>query len=244
MCAIAYFLEKRGISTTGIALVRENAEALKPPRLLWTPFQLGRPLGAPGDATFQTDVIRHALDLLERADVPVLADYPRDAPEDALGSESEPLVCPVVFSREEPTTWRGRLAAEFETLSPWYEIAVQRNGRTSVGLVERSVNRILEDLGELLDETAGSREAFFARALVDGVIEFKQGLEDAKAFYQEALGAQPSHRNAQAIHDWLWHMSSLGAALIEVFEAFGEHEKLASIGRVLVPRSAIGGSTG
>ena len=244
MSAIAYFLERRGVSTTGIALVRENAEALKPPRLLWTPFPLGRPLGAPGDAVFQTDVIRHALDLLERTDVPVLADYPHDVPEDAPGSEPEPPACPVVFSREAPTTWKARLSAEFEALNPWYEIAVAQNGKTSVGLVDRSVEKILEDLGELLDETAGSSDAFFARALANGVVEFKHGLEDAKAFYQEALGAQPSNRNAKAIHDWLWFTSTLGAALLEVFEAFGEHEKLAMVGRVLVPRSAIGASTG
>lgn len=243
MCAIAYFLESRGIATTGIALVRENAQALKPPRLLWTPFPLGRPLGAPGDAAFQTDVIHRALDLLVKNDVPVLADYPFDAPEDA-DDDAEPLVCPVVFNRGDPTTWKDRLLAEFETLDPWYEIAVRENGRTSVGLIDRPVETILADLGVLLDETAESRDAFFERALSGGVLEFKQGLEDAKAFYQEALGAQPTHKNATAIHDWLWQMSTLGAALIEVFDAFSEHEKLSPIGRVLVPRSALGRSTG
>ena len=61
MCGIAYYLESEGIMTTGIALVRENAEALQPPRMLWVSFPLGRPLGKPGDPAFQKRVILGAL---------------------------------------------------------------------------------------------------------------------------------------------------------------------------------------
>ena len=80
MSAIAYFLESEGLQTTGISLVRENTEALRPPRFLWTTFPLGRPMGTPGDAPFQRRVILAALDLLNRKSGPVLEDYPEDAP--------------------------------------------------------------------------------------------------------------------------------------------------------------------
>ena len=43
--------------TVSIALVRENAESLQPPRSLWVSFPLGRPLGVPNDAAFQHRVI-------------------------------------------------------------------------------------------------------------------------------------------------------------------------------------------
>ena len=244
MCAIGFFLEQRGLATTGIALVRENAEALRPPRLLWTPFPLGRPLGVPADPNFQTDVIRHALELLERPDGPVLEDYPRDAP----ATHDEAPTCPVSFARHEPITWAERLAMEHDELAAWYEIAVRKNGRTAVGLVDRPVALILESLGGLLDRhgasTTAPNEAFFADVMEAGVGEFKFGLEDAKSFYQEALAAQPGHRDPRTVHDWLWQESTLGAALIAVFGHFATHPKLHAVGRVLVPRSALGRSTG
>ena len=68
--------------TTGISLVRENAAAMRPPRMLWVPFPLGRPLGRAGDAEFQHRVIAHGLDLLHRPSGPVLEDYPEDMDEE------------------------------------------------------------------------------------------------------------------------------------------------------------------
>ncbi len=51
--------------TTQISLIREHTEKIKPPRALWVPFELGRPLGVPNDAAFQNRVITAALDLFE-----------------------------------------------------------------------------------------------------------------------------------------------------------------------------------
>ena len=61
MSALSHVLESEGLSTTGISLVREHTEAMAPPRALWVPFALGRPLGAAGDAAFQHRVIAAAL---------------------------------------------------------------------------------------------------------------------------------------------------------------------------------------
>ena len=47
--ALGYFLERQGIPTTGISLVREHTETTHPPRALWVTFELGRPLGVPDD---------------------------------------------------------------------------------------------------------------------------------------------------------------------------------------------------
>jgi hypothetical protein len=84
------------VPTTQISLVREHTAKITPPRALWVPFELGRPLGVPGDAAFQTRVLRAALQLLEAASGPVLVDFPDDAP--AVADAPTPLVCPVSFA--------------------------------------------------------------------------------------------------------------------------------------------------
>ena len=88
MGALAYYLELAGMPTTQISLIREHTEAIRPPRALWVPFMLGRPLGAPNDPEFQTRVLRAALKLLDAPSGPVLEDYPEDAPSDPLGASS------------------------------------------------------------------------------------------------------------------------------------------------------------
>ena len=55
-----------------------------PPRALWVPFIMGRPLGVPKDAAFQRRVLLAALNLLESASGPVVVDYPEDAIEVAV----------------------------------------------------------------------------------------------------------------------------------------------------------------
>ena len=42
------------------------SEAVVPPRALWVPFPLGRPLGAVDDSEFQKNVMRTAFGLLDR----------------------------------------------------------------------------------------------------------------------------------------------------------------------------------
>lgn len=63
---IAAELERRGIATTSVSLLREITEKMRPPRALFVPFPLGYPLGAPHDAELQRRVIAQALSLLER----------------------------------------------------------------------------------------------------------------------------------------------------------------------------------
>ena len=70
--------------TTGISLVRENTESMRPPRALWVPFPLGRPLGKADDPRFQHKVISHALGLLNRSEGPVLDDFLLDLPSTCL----------------------------------------------------------------------------------------------------------------------------------------------------------------
>ncbi len=74
---IAAELERRGIATVCITLLREVAQAVRPPRALYVPFPHGYPLGAPREPAVQRAVIDAALALLERdgAAPPLLVDY-------------------------------------------------------------------------------------------------------------------------------------------------------------------------
>lgn len=74
---VAAELERRGISTVAIQLLREVALRVRPPRALLVPFPHGYPLDAPNDPARQHAVIEAALRLLEEHDrqPPVLVEH-------------------------------------------------------------------------------------------------------------------------------------------------------------------------
>ena len=61
---IASVIEKSGIPTVCLSLLREVAEKVRPPRTLFVPFPMGYPLGAPDQPGLQLSIIRAALNLL------------------------------------------------------------------------------------------------------------------------------------------------------------------------------------
>ena len=82
VCLVAAGLERRGISTVVIQLLREVAERMRPPRALFVPFKHGYPLDTPNDPQRQHAVIEAALNLWEVATLtpPVLADFAGSTP--------------------------------------------------------------------------------------------------------------------------------------------------------------------
>ena len=62
---VAAELERHGISTVVIQLLREVAVRMRPPRALFVPFKHGYPLDMPNDPRRQHTVIEAALKLLE-----------------------------------------------------------------------------------------------------------------------------------------------------------------------------------
>lgn len=81
MGLIAGVLERRGIATVCIALVRSVAERVRPPRALAVPFRFGAPLGDANTPAEQLGVLRTALGLLINVGPPpLLRDYGGSAP--------------------------------------------------------------------------------------------------------------------------------------------------------------------
>ena len=73
---IAAELERQGISTVTLLLLREVGAAVRPPRALFVPFPHGYPLDQPNDPPRQRAVLEAALRMLETAEgAPVLEDY-------------------------------------------------------------------------------------------------------------------------------------------------------------------------
>ena len=65
VCLIAAELERHGISTAAIQLLREVALRVRPPRALFVPFRHGHPLGEPGRPEGQRAVLEAALRMFE-----------------------------------------------------------------------------------------------------------------------------------------------------------------------------------
>ena len=74
---VAAEIERRGISTVAIQLLRRVAEKVRPPRALWVPFCHGYPLDTPDDPPRQTAVIEAALRVLEDQSLtpPAIVDF-------------------------------------------------------------------------------------------------------------------------------------------------------------------------
>ncbi len=74
---VAAELERQGISTVVLILLKEVAEEVRPPRALAVPFPHGYPLDRPDDPERQHAVIEAALRLFEGPETagPVLTDF-------------------------------------------------------------------------------------------------------------------------------------------------------------------------
>lgn len=74
---VAAELERQGISTVAIQLLRKVAEKMQLPRALVVPFRHGYPLDVPDNAEHQQAVIEAALKMLEDESLkpPAIVDY-------------------------------------------------------------------------------------------------------------------------------------------------------------------------
>jgi hypothetical protein len=205
------------LATTQISLIRIHSERIKPPRALWVPFELGRPLGVPNDAAFQKRVLMAAFELFEVAEGPVLVDYPEDVPQGGLELDDDAMtgmVCLIDFpplpDATAPTSKMGQaLMKEIHSLAPWYDLAVRTRGRTTVGPSGLSIEAAAKFLlAFLADQTVASPRDDLVKARV-----LKLAYEDIKAYYGEAITAQPGHHTSEGVENWLFNETVFGQTL-------------------------------
>jgi len=187
---------------------------MKPPRALWVSFILGRPLGQPNDAAFQRRVLQGALGLLERpvAEVPILVDHLEDA---SGGVELDGLACPVNYVPiEHDGSLADRLADEIASLATWYDLGLERTGRTVFGGSGMPITQVVGALAAAADGTLPSS----TEDLSAGNILRLAG-EDLKAWITEAADAQPGEMSAYALKAWFWEQTVAGETLLAAYRA-------------------------
>lgn len=211
-------MEDEGMSTAGISLIRPHTETIKPPRALWVSFQLGRPLGPPDDADFQKRVLVALLKLLEAPQGTVLEDFPEDEPE---SDEITVLACPVNFARDAEASGDAdeMLAAfrrEITAMRPWYDMAVNKRQRTTVGVSGIA----LEDLGDFIYALVRGEPPENPRDDLPLANTLKLAVEDLKSYYNEGITAQPGQEQASSkvLQDWFWDETVGGKVLLSLMQ--------------------------
>ncbi len=243
---LAHFLEREGLPTTQISLIRLHTEKIKPPRALWVPFELGHPLGMPNNPLFQKKVLLSALKLLEASEGPVLEDFPEDAP--VSSEHTTILACPLNITIKDTTgdTETEKLCAAFKSemmsMRPWYDMAVKRRGHTTVGVSKLD----LVVMGDFVCSFVEGNLPENPRQDISLADELRFMVEDLKAYYFEAVTAQPGMEvsSARPLLGWFWRDTIAGKTLLAMGEVCtkSEDESLQRIGRGLIASSGTVGS--
>jgi hypothetical protein len=209
--ALGHYLEEAGIASVAIALIRPQAEHTRPPRALWVPFELGRPIGPPGDAPFQRRVILAALGMLEADNGPVLLqDFADDDPREAPDAAWRPPIPPAdgVESLE-----AGVLAdlvdAELRALAPAYAKSCTERARSTVGLLGAPPAAAADYVTAWL---RGEQPQSLA-ADMSPILSLRFAVDDIKAFALEAALAGGGQPSSQQQGDWFWNETATGAAI-------------------------------
>jgi hypothetical protein len=230
---LGHYLESEGLATTQISLIREHTETIRPPRALWVPFEMGRPLGAPNDSALQRRVLLAALRLLEAESGPVLSDCEEEAPGAA---DMEGWACPIDLG---PTAEAGdvgeaeaAIAKEIALLRPWHDLAVAERGRTSVGTAGLELDVLAPFIVSFLDGPPPANP----RPDMPLSETLRLACEDLKAFHMEAATAQPGRSTGPELENWFFDRTAAGRAYRKLKPALlaSDDPGLREIGRAFV----------
>ena len=210
---LARVFEAAGLVTVCIAMVREHAEKVKPPRALFVPYPFGFALGKPNDPGLQHRIVAAALELVDKPQGPALEDFSEDEVPDNLPQSSG-----VARSSARDT---NDAADEIAGLRSFYERWVdEHDGRTAVGLSGvpqrrwRGLVRFLEAYTRGEDVDMKERPAHVAMPQF-----IRYCVDDLKAFYYEARMVQKPTMSEPDLHTWFWGETVMG----QLIPAVGEH---------------------
>ncbi len=240
MGGLAHYIEEEGIPTTQISLIREHSEAIKPPRALWVPFELGRPLGVPNHADFQKRVLLSSLKLLEAEQGPVLQDFSEEAP--VSGAAETVWACPVNFTQKaDGLNDRDALIAAFKQevvdLRPWYDEGLKQRGRTTYGVSGLDLEAIVDFIPAFLDGPPDNPSHTLSLPMA---LNF--AVDDLKAYYYEAVSAQPGKDlpDSSVLESWFWQETAVSRILFQINDLClkSDDKLLQLVGKILLIPSA------
>ena len=207
MSTLAHTFEAQGLATIALGSQRKQIEQTAPPRGLWCDFPLGRPLGKPGDAAFQHQVLAHAFSLLDATE-PVFEVFGESIEDNG----SEMMAC-ALPPRHDPNVHPA--VDEARGLRPAYDRAVEEFGnRTGAGRVVQP------------DDIPGAIEAF-AR-VADGTPWKEAGIpgiparvsQDIRGYYETAaLGLSDHAPSAWAGTRWYLRQTETGGVILAAQQA-------------------------
>jgi hypothetical protein len=240
---LGHFIEEEGLPTAGISLIRIHTEIIKPPRALWVPFELGRPLGPPDNTAFQRRVLLALMSLFEVPDGPRLEDFPEDEPE--TESETTVLACPVDFTQTavepgEIDPLKAAFRREITAMRTWYDMATAKRQRTTVGVSGID----LEELGDFIYAFVEATGPDNPRDDIPLAYTLKFAVEDLQSYYIEGVTAQPGQEgvSGKILKDWFWSETVAGKVLLalkKVCEA-SEDEGMSQMGaHFLIPMEVV-----
>ena len=206
------------MSTTGLVQVKEHAERVKPPRMVWVPYAFGNVLGRPGDPLVQHQIMKAAFDLLDAGGGPVLEEFEDDTvPQDLLQASGAP--------RSEVAKGLNP-ADELTALRPYYERWVEKNGgRTAVGVSGVPQRRFRGVVRFLEAYAAGEDTDYDGRPEDVSVPQFiRYCVDDLKAFYYEARMEQRPGIEDSAIHEWYWSDTAASGLILKLVETMAQSD--------------------
>ena len=198
MSTLANFLESEGVATALVSLVDAQSAPANPPRVLWVPFELGRPLGEPQDAEFQTEVLQALLALFDEPVGPVRREFGRDAPSATESAEWTPP----------DLSGAKSIVEELQALAPHHAEFMANVGRTTAALAGLDIN----ECGRFVSGfDAGYRPA--GESTFSAILWFRFAADDLKAHYFEAATRGHAVGASVQLQRWLWNETQLGNTL-------------------------------
>lgn len=221
MSALGHYLEKEGIATVAVVLIRPQAENTKPPRALWVPFELGRPFGPPNDPAFQRRVLQAALTMLVEDGGPVrIVDFPDDDPRAQLDPAWQPPFVPATVAKGDAGSLASRMEAEILLLQGAHRRWLEQHGRSTVGLSGLAIADCARHVADWLRGKAppSPRDGFSAPLIL------RFAVDDLKAYGLEAAAAGSAKPSSRQLTDWFWNETATGAAIHALRAVLLTHE--------------------
>jgi hypothetical protein len=201
---LAHVFETAGLATIVLSSIRNVTERIHPPRALHCEFPLGRPLGKPGDAEFQHDVLARAFALLNEVSGPVLVDHP-----ETILSDESPLSC-TIPPRFDPSL--PPAVDEARGIRKAYDRVVAKRGVSSIGRV-LSADEVPNALS-IIHGIANGED--WTQTSLAGP-RLMQAVHDIRAYYEEAAleltepTKTPGGRQTEA---WFFEQTEAGKSIL------------------------------
>ena len=205
MSELARIFESKGLTTTGIVLLKEHAAKVKPPRMLAVPFNFGNTLGEANNPALQHEILNSTFEFLKSSKGPVLKDF-----------TTEPVSDPIVqgsqvknSSTKNGINPRDEIISATKNYEQWLRT---NNGRSAVGLSGVHYS----NFPELVDFIIGFTEGEVRPASVSLARFIRYCVDDLKAFSFESKMATKGFLSINELHEWFWTKTAIANLFMDL----------------------------